>query len=72
MTPTTDRSALILPAAIIIAGLLIGGGLYFGLANSGSLGQGGTPPAIALQFQSFSEMFTVIGNDHCIVQSTPL
>src|SRR3990167_7048938 len=43
MTPTTDRSALILPASIIIAGLLVGGGLYFGLAKSGgSTGQGGT------------------------------
>ena len=43
MTPTTDRSALILPASIIIAGLLVGGGLYFGLAKSGgSVGQGGT------------------------------
>ena len=42
MTPT-DRSALILPASIIIAGLLIGGGLYFGLAKSGgSAAQGGT------------------------------
>ena len=52
MTPTTDRSALILPAAIIIAGLLIGGGLYFGLANSGSAGQGGTePPAIAVDIK---------------------
>src|SRR3990167_8528952 len=52
MTPTTDRSALILPAAIIIAGLLIGGGLYFGLANSGSLGQGGTEsPAIAVDIK---------------------
>src|SRR3989344_49884 len=43
MTPTTDLSALILPASIIIAGLLVGGGLYFGLAKSGgSVGQGGT------------------------------
>ena len=43
MTPTTDRSALILPASIVIAGLLVGGGLYFGLAKSGgSVGQGGT------------------------------
>src|SRR3990167_7723898 len=43
MTPITDRSALFLPASIIIAGLLVGGGLYFGLAKSGgSVGQGGT------------------------------
>ena len=43
MTPTTDLSALILPASIVIAGLLVGGGLYFGLAKSGgSVGQGGT------------------------------
>ena len=52
MTPTTDRSALILPASIIIAGLLVGGGLYFGLAKSGSLGQGGTqPPAVAVDIK---------------------
>src|SRR3990167_8800762 len=52
MTPTTDRSALFLPVSIIIAGLLVGGGLYFGLANSGSLGQGGTEsPAIAVDIK---------------------
>src|SRR3989338_1992946 len=46
MPPPPDRSALFLPASIIIAGLLIGGGLYFGLSNSGgSVGQGGTQPA---------------------------
>ena len=52
MIPTTDRSALILPASIIIAGILIGGGLYFGLANSGSRGDGGTqPPAVAVDIK---------------------
>ncbi|OGG56010.1 hypothetical protein A2680_00550 [Candidatus Kaiserbacteria bacterium RIFCSPHIGHO2_01_FULL_55_37] len=46
MTPTTDRSQLFLPASIIIAGLLVGGGLYFGLSKSGgSVGQGDTQPA---------------------------
>jgi len=52
MTPTTDRSALFLPVSIIIAGLLVGGGLYFGLANGGSAGQGGTEsPAIAVDIK---------------------
>lgn len=52
MTSATDRSALFLPASIIIAGLLVGGGLYFGLAGSGPVGQAGTqPPAVAVDIK---------------------
>ncbi len=39
-----DYSKLFIPVSIVIAGVIIGGGLYFGLSKSeGSLGQGGVP-----------------------------
>ena len=45
MPPSTrDNSALYLPVAIVIAGVLVAGGLYLGLANSGGAAQGGTQP----------------------------
>ena len=45
-TRTNDTSAFFLPASIIIAGAIIGGGLYFGLSQSGnSLAPGGQPQA---------------------------
>ncbi len=44
MTPTTDRSALFIPASIVIAGILVGGGLYLGLSKGGgSIAPGGQP-----------------------------
>ncbi len=51
--PTTpkDNSALFLPAAIVIAGVLIGGGLYYGLSKSGSAAQGGTQPTVAVDIK---------------------
>lgn len=42
MTPTPrDYSALFIPVSIIIAGALIGGGLFFGLSKGGTAGQAG-------------------------------
>lgn len=51
MTPTSDRSALFIPTSIIIAGLLVGGGLYFGLSKGGPLAQGGAQPTIAVDIK---------------------
>lgn len=41
--PKRDMSALYVPVSIIVAALIIGGGLYFGLSNNGGT-QGGTQP----------------------------
>ncbi len=45
MPPATarDYSALYLPISIVIAGILVGGGLYLGLSNGGPVSQGGEP-----------------------------
>ncbi len=53
MPPSTrDNSALFIPASIVIAGLLVGGGLYFGLSQSGSpAGPGGTQPTVAVDIK---------------------
>lgn len=43
-TSAQDYSKLFIPVSIIVAGVIIGGGLYFGLSKSGASGEGGTPP----------------------------
>ncbi len=49
---TRDNSALFLPTAIVIAGVLVGGGLYFGLSKSGgSAAQGGTQPTVSVDIK---------------------
>lgn len=52
MPPSTTRdySALYLPVSIVLAGILVGGGLYLGLSNSGSAAQGGQP-AVAVNIK---------------------
>ncbi len=67
MPPTTstsrDNSALYLPVAIVIAGILVGGGLYFGLSKSGSAAQGGTQPSVAVDIKDVNiEGDPYIGN----------
>lgn len=55
MPPTTttprDNSALFVPAAIVIAGIVVGGGLYFGLSKGNSTGQGGTQPTVSVNIK---------------------
>ena len=53
MPPSTTRdySALYLPVSIVVAGILVGGGLYLGLSNGGSAAQGGIQPTVAVNIK---------------------
>lgn len=61
-TAKKDYSALYLPLAIVLAGVLIAGGLFFGLSKGGAAAAGGQPAAKAVNVKDVkTEGFPYIG-----------
>lgn len=64
VAPVRDYSALYMPVAIVLAGLLIAGGLYMGLSGGGApAGAGGKPAPVAVNVKDVKTANTpFIGN----------